>query len=119
MVREDLQAEVRARRLLGADLVEGLLEGHPIQGSGTVRKELVEHLVHPFLPVRGLHVGVVPDAAEDADRIADRLRLYDELEAVGQHGDDGLNGRLRHVETLEGLDCPFGEFRRLDVGGGE
>ena len=90
LVGQHLQRKIRARRFVRADVVQRLLKGQPVQRFRAVGKKLVQRLVHAVLAGGHLHFGIVFDPAINAHGVADGFRLHDELDAVGQIGDQRI-----------------------------
>ena len=101
---EDIKGKLRAWRFVGPNVVESLLKRQPVQRGRAVRQQLIQHLVQPVLGLRRFQVRIVSDVPGDADGVADALRLYDQLEPVGERHHRRVNRRFGNREPLRRLD---------------
>ena len=115
VVREHLEGKVGPRRDFPGDVVQGRLEGQPVEGGGAVGKQLVQHLVNPLLARGLLQIRLVLDVPQNDDALADRLRLHEQLQAVGERGDHRMHRGNRHGEPVQ---APAGPLRQGGLFGG-
>ncbi len=108
-----LDTEIGAGRFVGTDIVQGLLEGQTAHAGGTEGEQLVQHLVHTLLALGRFHHRAVADLAVDADRLADGLRLYDQLQAIRQCVHCRLGRRGGHLQAVDRLLGPCRQFHAM------
>ena len=118
MLTQHLHREIRTRMLAGTDRIQRLLERDPIEPFTAVGQQPIEHLRDSFLALGLFGLGAIADVAVHAHRVADILALHDQGEAVRQRADDRVQGRGRHLQTLQSLLCPGGQGGRVRLAQG-
>ena len=118
MLPQCLHGEIRSGMLAGTDRIQCLLERDPIEPFTAVGQEPVEHLRDSFLALGLFGLGAIADVAVHTHRVADILALHDQGEAVRQGADDRVQGRGRHLQTLQRLLRPGGQGRGVGLAQG-
>ena len=118
MLPQRLHGEVRSGMLAGADRIQRLLERDPVEPLAAVGQEPLEQLRDTLLALELFGLGAIADVAVHAHRVADILALHDQSETVRQGADDRVQGRGRHLQTLQRLLRPGGQGGRVGLAQG-
>jgi hypothetical protein len=83
VIGQDLKRKIGSGRFICGNIIQGFLKSNTVKGGRPEVKQPGEDAVNAFLSPGNFKIGVVFYPPEYADRIADRFRLHDELNAVG------------------------------------
>ena len=64
------------------DAIQRFLKRDPVQRQSAIGEQFIQYLVGAFLALGTRQLRTVSDMAEDADCVADSLRLDDQLQSV-------------------------------------